>query len=100
MIIIAGHVYVNPDELEAFVSEARATIPEALTADGCLFFSCAIDNPEEGSMIMLERWRDQEALSAYLATPKVEALFAKWGSKMRNEVRKFDASNERAPMDV
>ncbi|MUG68024.1 putative quinol monooxygenase [Shouchella clausii] len=100
MIMIAGHVYVNPDELEAFVSEARATIPLARATDGCLFFSCAIDDPKEGSMIMLERWRDQEALSAYLAAPHVQALFAKWGSKMRNEVRKYDASNERAPLGV
>jgi hypothetical protein len=29
----------------------------------------------------------------------VVALFTKWGSSMRNEVRKFDATNERSPRE-
>ena len=99
MLIIAGHVYVDPSDIEELVADARATIPGARAADGCLFFSQTMDDPAAGSLLVLERWRDQEALDAYLTRPGVVAIFAKWSIRMRNEVRKFDASNERSPRE-
>ena len=98
MIILAGHVYVDPADINELVADARATIPAARAADGCLFFSFTLDDPAAGSMLVLERWRDQAANTAYLAKPEVRALFTKWGGRMTNEVRKFDASNERSPL--
>ena len=99
MIIIAGLVYVDPSDLMEFVTEARETLPGARAAEGNLFFSVAVDNADVASVLMFERWRDQAALDAYLARPEILAIFEKWGPRMRSEVRKYDALNERGPFE-
>lgn len=98
-LIIAGRVYVDPTEVEELVAEARQTIPLALANPGCLLFSFTLDDRAAGSMLVLEHWHSQQALDAHLAQPAVIALFTKWGSRMKNEVRKFDAHNERSPRE-
>jgi quinol monooxygenase YgiN len=98
-LILAGRVYVTPSEVEELVAEAQQTVPLALANKGCLLIAFTLDDLAAGSMLVLEHWRSQEALEAHLAKPEVVALFTKWGSKMKNEVRKFDASNERSPRE-
>ena len=97
MIIIAGHVFTDPADIHALVADARATLPKARAFDGCLFFSQTLDDPDAGSMLVFEQWRDEAALTAYLAQPHVVDIFARWADRMRNEVRKFDVANERNP---
>jgi quinol monooxygenase YgiN len=97
MLIIAGQVFVNTLEIETFVSEARKTIPLAYENEGCLFISFTVDDHKQGSMLVLERWKDRESLDKHLSRIEVIELFTKWGPKMRNEVRMYDASNERDP---
>lgn len=99
MIILAGRVFVDPDNVDAFLADARATVADGLTEEGCLFLSFTLDDPALGSVITLERWRSQTDLDAHLAKPAVQAVFATWGPTMRNEVAKWDASNERGPLD-
>ncbi|MBW4330998.1 antibiotic biosynthesis monooxygenase [Stakelama sp. CBK3Z-3] len=99
MLIIAGHVFVAPDEVDEFLADARATLPLGRAADGNLFFSFTLDTPEEGSVVVLERWRDRESLDAYLARSEVIAIFEKWHDRMRNEVMMYDVRNERSPRD-
>lgn len=99
MLIICGNVFVEPAEVEEFVAEARKTIPLALANTGCLFISFTLDDPAAGSILVLERWRDQQELETHLAKPEVVALFTKWAGKMKNEVMKYDATNERSPRE-
>lgn len=99
MLIVAGYTYVDPTDLEKFVADSRALLADARTEEGCLFISFTLDDPEAGSMLVLERWRDQAAHDAHLAKPEVVATFAKWAGKLGNEVRKYDAFNERPPLD-
>jgi len=98
-LLVAGRVYVAPTEVAQLVAEAQQTIPLALANPGCLLIAFTLDNLAAGSMLVFEHWRSQEALAAHLAQPEVVALFTKWGSRMRNEVRKFDATNERSPRE-
>jgi quinol monooxygenase YgiN len=97
MLIIAGQVFVDTSEIETFVAEARKTIPLAYENKGCLFISFTVDDHNAGSMLVLERWKDRISLDEHLSRIEVKELFTKWGSKMRNEVRMYDASNERDP---
>lgn len=98
-LIVAGRVYVAPTEVEQLVAEAQQTIPLALANPGCLLIAFTLDSLAAGSMLVFEHWRSQEALAAHLAQSEVVALFTKWGSRLRNEVRKFDATNERSPRE-
>lgn len=97
MLIIAGHVFVAPVDVDEFISDARATLPLGRSAEGNLFFSFTLDDAAKGSIVVLERWRDRSCLDAYLARPEVIAIFEKWGGRMRNEVMLYDADNERSP---
>jgi len=97
MLIIAGLVFVDNSEIEEFVAEARKTIPLAYENEGCLFISFTLEDRKNGSMLVLERWKDRIALNKHLSRIEVVELFTKWAPKMRNEVRMYDASNERDP---
>jgi len=99
MLIIAGHVFVAPSDVDAFLADARSTLALGRAAEGNLFFSFTLDDPAEGSVTVLERWRDKASLEAYLARSEVVAIFTRWMGRMRNEVKMYDASNERSPRD-
>lgn len=99
MIIIAGYVNVSPKEVENFVAEARKTIPLGLNNPGCISISFTLEDKEKGTMLVLERWKDQTSLDKHLSQPEVIALFTKWGPIMRNHVKKYDGLNERDPRD-
>ena len=96
-IIIAGRVFVPAEDVEAFIAEAQATYPIAAANPGNVLISFCVEDAATGTVTVLEQWTSQEALDRHLATPEVMALFAKWSPHMRNEVRKFDALNERDP---
>lgn len=96
-VIVAGRVFVPAADVGTFVAEAQATYPVAAANPGNVLISFSVEDAATGSVAVLEQWASQEALDRHLATPQVRALFAKWSPHMRNEVRKFDASNERDP---
>ena len=100
MLIVAGGIRLkNPSDLNEFVEDARKSIPAARASDGNISFTCMVDDAVAGEAFMFERWRDESALQTYLTRPEVAALFAKWGHRIENDVKKFDASNERSPRD-
>jgi quinol monooxygenase YgiN len=97
-VIIAGQVFVPPGDVESFIAEARTAYPVAAANPGNVLFSFCVEDAATGAVTVLEQWTSQEALDRHLATPEIMALFAKWGPRIRNEVRKFDALNERDPV--
>lgn len=96
-LIVAGRVFVPAGDVETFIAEAQATYPIAAANPGNVLISFCVEDAAAGSVTVLEQWASQEALDRHLAAPEVLALFAKWGPHMRNEVRKYDAFNERDP---
>ncbi|MDR7302945.1 putative quinol monooxygenase [Haloactinomyces albus] len=97
MIIIAGRVQVSPADLDEFIADARATYPVAAANPGNILISFCVDDATTGTVTVLEEWSSQEALDRHLSAPEVIAIFTKWGPRMHNQVRKFDALNERDP---
>ncbi len=95
MLIITGHILTDPSTVEELARDLRAGIPRTLTEDGCLAYAFALDDAAKGSILVLERWRDEAALAAHLATPAIADLMEKWTGKFEIAVRKYDASNER-----
>ena len=98
MLIIVGHIYIEPADVAAFRAE-MATFGEAARARyGCQFFAVALSDSAAGRMLVAERWRDQAALDAHLAAEETTAFVARWGSRIKSDVAKFDAANERGLM--
>jgi len=99
MLIITGHMLTDPSQVEALAADLRAGVARTLKEDGCLGYAFAVDDAATGSILVSERWRDQAALSAHLATSEVAALMEKWGGKFEIAARKYDVSNERGLAD-
>lgn len=96
-VIIAGRVHVPAEDVQTFVTEARATsYPLAAANPGNVMISFCVEDAATGTVTVLEQWADQEALDRHVATPEVTALLTKWGPRIRNEVRRFDADETNA----
>jgi quinol monooxygenase YgiN len=50
-------------------------------------------------MLVAERWRDQQSLTAHIQRKETVAFVQKWSGRMQSDVLKYDASNERSLLD-
>ncbi len=98
MIVLMGHVQVDASDADGFLVDVRALAGAARARDGCRFYSVAPEEAGAGRMLVVERWRDQAALTAHLEARDTVAFVAKWASRMQGDVLKYDAANERSLM--
>lgn len=99
MIIVTGHIHLAPGDVTEFVADVRAFAAGTRAEKGCLFFGVAVEDASAGRMLVAERWKDQESLTAHLETRETLAFIGKWTGRMRGEVLKYDASTERSLLD-
>ncbi|MCX4818003.1 antibiotic biosynthesis monooxygenase [Streptomyces sp. NBC_01239] len=92
-VLMAGRVHVPAEDVQAFITEARATAyPLAAANPGNVMISFSVEDAATGTVTVLEQWASQEALDRHVATPEITALLTKWGPRIRNEVRRFAAA--------
>ena len=70
MLIVTGYLRLPPADIGQFAEDIEALIDITRARDRCLFYAIALDDPRVGRMLMVERWRDQAALTAHLAAPE------------------------------
>lgn len=99
MLIIMGTISTDPALVKDLLADLRAGIARTMTEDGCIFYDFALVDEAAGKILAVERWRDQDTLTAHLSTPEIGELLGKWGDKITVDVRKFDAINERGMGD-
>ncbi len=99
MILISGYIRTDPTIVRDLAERLRGGIPATRLEDGCLFYDFAIADETTGTILALERWRDEAALRTHLATPAIDALMREWGDRIEIEVTKHDLHNERGFSD-
>ncbi|MES2300688.1 MAG: antibiotic biosynthesis monooxygenase [Pseudomonadota bacterium] len=99
MIILAGHLKTSPALVEDLAAALGSLVADTLKEDGCLDYHFAIQDKAAGSILVYERWRDQDALNTHLCLPAIGAVLGGWADRIEIAVRKFDATNERGFMD-
>jgi hypothetical protein len=52
-----------------------------------------------GRMLTVQRWQDQESLTAHAERHESAPFLKKWGNRMRMDILKYDALNERSFME-
>lgn len=86
MIHVVAIVTAKPGQREAILKEFRANIPAVRAEDGCIEYGPAIDAEGLGSFqtkfgpdtfVVIEKWRDANALKAHAAAPHMAAYAAK-----------------------
>lgn len=98
MIIIMGWVHVNPSDVTEFLADIEVIGPGTRDETGCLFYAVTLEDASTGRMLVAERWQDQESLTAHLQGEQV-AAFQKWANRIRIDLSRYDASNERSLLD-
>lgn len=65
MLIIAGHLIVEPADREKFLAANSDAVTQARAAPGCLDFVQAADPLDESRINIFERWEDEDSLLAF-----------------------------------
>ena len=76
MIILIARCEVDPAILPGLKPLLDRTMRATWDESDCLSYSIAVESEAEGVVTMVERWRSEAALLAYLATPTMQAFRA------------------------
>lgn len=69
MLIVAGHVLIDPAKREEALEAARAVMAETRREPGCRTYVFSQDLEEPGRFRIFEEWESDDALRAHFATP-------------------------------
>jgi quinol monooxygenase YgiN len=99
MVIVAGSIFVDPQQVDRFVQAVVSLADKTRQETGCLHYTLAVDDAAQGRIVVLERWRDEPALRAHLATEHVAAFLQQVGDIVKSmDAKLYDVSNERDVM--
>ena len=65
MVIVAGHIIVEPDQRESYLASCVTVVEQARRAAGCFDFAITADLIDPGRVNILERWESQAAVEAF-----------------------------------
>jgi len=94
-----GYVYLDPSGVNEFVADVQAIALDTRAEKGCLFYAVALDDARDGRVLVVERWQDQESLTAHMKAQRT-LPFQKWLTRITSDILKYDASNERSLLDL
>lgn len=86
MIHVVAVITTKPGQRENVLTEFRANVPAVLAEDGCIEYGPTVDADGFGSFqtrfgadsfVVIEKWRDAQALKAHAAAPHMTAYAAK-----------------------
>lgn len=66
MIVVLCTYQVDPDDRAAWVAARREQVERTQSEDGCIEYRMSEDSFDPGSVVLVERWRDADALAAHL----------------------------------
>lgn len=99
MVIVAGSILVDPRQIDRFVQAVVPLTQKTNQEVGCLHYTLAVDDAAKGEIVVLERWSDEPALRAHLATEHVRVFLEQVGDIVRSmDAKLYDVSNERDVM--
>ena len=64
MVIVAGHIPVEPEQRESYLVGCMSVVEKARRADGCLDFAITADLLDPGRVNLFERWENDGRLRA------------------------------------
>lgn len=65
MVIVAGHITVEPNDREQYLAGCLSVVEQARDAPGCLDFAISADLLDPGRINIFERWESQSAVEAF-----------------------------------
>jgi quinol monooxygenase YgiN len=65
MVIVTGHLLVDPAARAAYLDECREVVALARATAGCVHFALSADLLDEGRIDVCEVWESQAAVDAF-----------------------------------
>lgn len=65
MIIVSGHLQVDPLGRDAYLASCVEVVTAGRAAEGCLDFALSPDLVDPGRINILERWATQDAVETF-----------------------------------
>jgi quinol monooxygenase YgiN len=65
MIIVAGHLIVDPGHRDSYLAGCKDVVQQARSAPGCLDFAVTADLLDPGRVDIFEQWESQAAVNAF-----------------------------------
>ena len=96
MVIVAGHLEVDPAEREAYLAGCAEVVAAARATEGCLDFVISADLLDAGRINVHERWESQDALEAFR---RAGPSGAQQAAVRRASVAEYGAVEERLVSD-
>jgi len=93
VVIVAGHVVVDPGQRDDYLSGCVEVVRQARSAPGCLDFSLSADLLEPGRINILERWESQAAVEAFRGSGPSDEQGA---AVLAAAVAEYDVGDERS----
>ena len=87
---MTGEVRFGAGEIARLLPAFAGTIAATRAEEGCEAYGYAVDVGDPNLLHVSERWRDQAAMDAHMATPHMGALMTAMGSA-RIEAMRIDA---------
>ena len=79
MILITGRVRVHADQRDTAIAAAAAMSAASTAEDGCIEYSFWTSNDDPNSMLLIERWENEEALTAHMTAPHLATFITAIG---------------------
>ena len=65
MVIVAGHLVLDPRQRETYLEGCRDVVDQARRAPGCLDFAVTADLLDSSRVDIFERWESQAAVNGF-----------------------------------
>ncbi len=65
MVIVAGHITVEPAHRDTYLAGCRAVVEQARATPGCLDFAISADLTDPGRVNVFERWSSYSILESF-----------------------------------
>lgn len=91
MIHVVAVITAKPGQRNTILDAFRANVPTVLKEDGCIEYGAAVDTENAPALqtkygadtfLVIEKWRDIDALKAHAAAPHMAA----YGAKTREHI--------------
>lgn len=95
MVIVAGHIVVDPQKRGDYLSGCVEVVRQARRTAGCLDFALSADLLEPGRVNIFERWESQAAVEAFRGSGPSDDQGA---AIVAASVAEYDVADERSLM--
>jgi quinol monooxygenase YgiN len=99
MVIVAGYICVDPQQIEKFRAAVIPLARDTKKEPGCLAYTLAVDDAAAGRIVVLERWQDEPTLRKHLETQHVKTFLEQVEGVVQSmDAKLYDVANERDVM--